>query len=288
METPKPPQPERIRRSPRALLRHVLRRLKVLKYANYLLFVARYLQKWPENRRFLRRHPEFRPPPAWILFDATAHIHYAGYYRSGIESARDVAALIAKYASRETGLRVLEWGCGPARCLQHLRGLLPDATFTGTDYNARSIRWCLQNIPGIGFAVNEPQPPLPFGDASFDVVYAISVFTHLSEDNGRRWMAELKRVLADGGIIVFTTRGANYGEFFTAAERERFRNGGVVVVSNNVGEGQKYFLAHHSAAYTRSVLIPPFEELDHQPGQLNTPQQDRWVIRKPAPGGGRP
>jgi SAM-dependent methyltransferase len=52
-------------------------------------------------------------------------------------------------------------------------------------------------------------PPLPFEDASFDLVYSISVFTHLDEEMQDAWLNELKRVLRPGGILIITVHGLN-------------------------------------------------------------------------------
>ena len=41
---------------------------------------------------------------------------------------------------------------------------------------------------------------LPFGDAAFDVVYSYSVLQHLSKDDVRRVIAEVRRVLRRGGL----------------------------------------------------------------------------------------
>jgi hypothetical protein len=46
--------------------------------------------------------------------------------------------------------------------------------------DAAQIRWARRHRPG-DFAVMRPSPPLVFAPESFDVVYAISIFTHLDE-----------------------------------------------------------------------------------------------------------
>ncbi|HEY1354770.1 MAG TPA: methyltransferase domain-containing protein, partial [Solirubrobacterales bacterium] len=48
---------------------------------------------------------------------------------------------------------------------------------------------------------NEELPPLPFPDGKFDLVYAFSVFTHISV-HWAAWLLELDRVLAPEGRIV--------------------------------------------------------------------------------------
>ena len=51
----------------------------------------------------------------------------------------------------------------------------------------------------------DPLSRLDYPDAHFDVVYAFSVFSHLSESSERFWLPELMRVLKSGGTLVVTS-----------------------------------------------------------------------------------
>lgn len=56
-------------------------------------------------------------------------------------------------------------------------------------------------------------PPTTFEDESFDLVFAYSVFSHLSEPATRAWMAEFHRILKPGGVVAFTTRHETFFDF---------------------------------------------------------------------------
>jgi SAM-dependent methyltransferase len=103
---------------------------------------------------------------------------------------------------------MLEFGCGCGRVLRHLCDLPEKCRISGTDIDREAIEWCRSNLPRFSFGVNNPLPPLPYPAGNFDLVYAISVFTHLDEDYQFAWLAELKRVLRPGGILIATTHGA--------------------------------------------------------------------------------
>ena len=56
------------------------------------------------------------------------------------------------------------------------------------------------------FLRNGEEPPLDLPANSFDLVYAVSVFTHLTE-HWSGWLAEMHRLLRPGGLGVFSFLG---------------------------------------------------------------------------------
>jgi ubiquinone/menaquinone biosynthesis C-methylase UbiE len=81
------------------------------------------------------------------------------------------------------GRRVLDFGCGAGRVLRHFA---PEAEaggeFWGCDPYPPTIEWLKANLsPPFQFYVSEARP-LPHPDGYFDLIYAISVFTHITYD----------------------------------------------------------------------------------------------------------
>lgn len=106
------------------------------------------------------------------------------------------------------GAAVLDLGCGAGRVTRHwIRddGTLGEvARVVGADVDRRSIDWLNEHLgPAITGIVNASRPPLPFDDASFDVVVALSLFTHL-DIWWAEWIAEVHRLLRPGGVAVVT------------------------------------------------------------------------------------
>jgi SAM-dependent methyltransferase len=102
------------------------------------------------------------------------------------------------------GKRVLDFGCGVGRVLRHFAPQTKDAELWGADIHEPSIRWLAENSAGLFGAVKtESFPSLPFPANHFDLIYSISVFTHVDE-NWAEWLAEIRRVLAPGGLFVST------------------------------------------------------------------------------------
>src|SRR5262245_18478855 len=115
----------------------------------------------------------------------------------------DIGCLLRNEGRQFTDFsRVLDFGCGCGRAARWAP-IVP--SLTACDIDAEAIAWCRANLIGKGqFIVNDHWPPLPFDDAAFDFIYCISVFTHLPEDMEQAWLAELRRVLEPGGLLLAT------------------------------------------------------------------------------------
>jgi SAM-dependent methyltransferase len=101
-------------------------------------------------------------------------------------------------APPETFARVLDLGCAEGRMLRFFPRS-DSAELWGVDINAERISWAQQHLPApFRFATTTSAPHLPFEDNSFDLVYGISVFTHIS-DLADAWFLEVLRVLRPGG-----------------------------------------------------------------------------------------
>ncbi len=108
------------------------------------------------------------------------------------------------------GRRVLDFGCGAGRVLRHFAPEADDAEFWGCDIDGRSIEWARRNLcppfdPDHLLQCGD-SPGLPLVDGYFDVIYAISVYTHLT-DNWASWLLEHHRLLADDGLLLATFLG---------------------------------------------------------------------------------
>jgi SAM-dependent methyltransferase len=231
------------------------------------------------NRAFRAAHPDFPVPPLAILWDAQATTDLAEYKRSGEESAALFWELIRTHLDPGVRSRVYEWGCGPARIIRHLPALAAGfaVEFHASDYNAASIAWCRASLPGITFFENGLAPPLPVADGAFDIAFCRSVFTHLSAEMHGRWMAELRRGVRPGGIIILTTHGLAYRPRLTRQERARYDAGDLVVRTLDA-EGRKLFAAFHPPEFVRRELLRGLSIVEHRPGERT---QDIWVTRTP-------
>jgi len=227
-----------------------------------------------KNREFLKDQPGLVLPPDYMMYESFL-LDYQRYYENGRKTADWLLEIIKKHRDLEKA-DILDWGCGPARILRHLPDLVPEAhSFSGTDYNKNTISWCKQSLPGMNFSDNQLMPPLLYQDNSFDLIYGISIFTHLSEEAHLKWLEELTRVLRKDGIIFLTLHGEGFLNKLSEAEKQIFQSG-QLVVRGQVKEGHRTFAAFQPPDYVRK-WTEELTLLEHIPGKN---EQDVWVFRK--------
>lgn len=132
----------------------------------------------------------------------------AAFFWSGRESVRELERTLA-IADRplESFESILDFGCGCGRMLLWLEALGKAHALHGTDVDAAAVAWCQENIPYAQVTVNAADPPLPYADNAFDLIFNHSVFTHIDERRQDRWLAELQRVTRPGGLLVLSVHG---------------------------------------------------------------------------------
>ncbi|HXH97561.1 MAG TPA: class I SAM-dependent methyltransferase, partial [Gaiellaceae bacterium] len=175
---------------------------------------------------------------------------------------------------------VLDFGCGCGRVTRYWAGF--GASVAGSDLDRAAVEWCRGNLPFGRFEVNGLEPPLAFENESFDLVYALSVFTHLPSELQLAWRDELLRVLRPGGYLLVTTHGRSYLPRLEPAERERFERGELVVRWADL-PGTNLCSAYHPERYLRETFANGLELVELVPeGALGNPTQDLVVCRTPA------
>jgi len=137
------------------------------------------------------------------------------YRHGGAQAALELAAGLRRAGGDLAAqAAILDFGCGAGRVLPHVAGLAPGAACTGCDVDRAAIDWAAEHRPGPAWALSSFEPPLPFATESFDLVYSVSVFSHLGRGPQDRWLAELARVLRPGGTALLSVHGPTAFEAF--------------------------------------------------------------------------
>jgi SAM-dependent methyltransferase len=196
------------------------------------------------------------PDPGDILLArAAGSTDRAWFYESGRDSARDLERTLSLAGrSIDSFESILDFGCGCGRVLLWLEEVGRRRELHGCDVDADAIAWAAQHIPYCRFAVNGPDPPLPYGDGAFDLVVNHSVFTHLDEGRQDAWLRELHRVTRPGALLVVSVHGEHaLGEERTEAHTRLEQHGHLFMADTRpaaeLGQPEWYATAYHAPWY---------------------------------------
>ena len=103
----------------------------------------------------------------------------------------------------------LDIGCGPGEWVLEMAERNPGCQVVGLDISQRMItharsRALVQQLPNARFKVANACEPLPFPDASFDLIHARFVTGFISTEYWPRFLQECLRILRPNGIMCNT------------------------------------------------------------------------------------
>jgi SAM-dependent methyltransferase len=219
-------------------------------------------------------------PPARLRAQVgPLHAEAEFFLRSGRRHAELIRELVRSTGTSVPELdAILDWGCGCGRVLRHWIDLPPERVH-GCDIDPRMVAWCTANLP-FDVVRTELAPPLPYADGTFGLVYAFSVFTHLSEELQHAWIRESIRVLRPGGLLLLSTLGEHYASLdrLSESERRRFANGELVVLYER-SAGTSLCSAYHPPTYVHETLARGFDVAAFRPAG-DDGRHDIHLLRK--------
>jgi SAM-dependent methyltransferase len=184
---------------------------------------------------------------------------------------------------------VLDWGCGCGRVARHVSGAADETSFFGCDIDRENVAWCSANLVG-SYHWTTMRPPLPFPDAKFDLVYGVSVFTHLGAELQDAWLEELRRVIRPGGYLCVTVHGRTALDYagmepnaYVSLLGKLDRSGLVEAGANSQLDGatadaHEYLNVFHTKKYIREHWARWFSVEEILPGYIYT--HDLVVLRR--------
>lgn len=213
--------------------------------------------------RLARRVGELDPVDPWGHFDQVGR-QMRERIESGLPPDWDWA-----------GKRCLDFGCGAGRVMRQFAPEAAKAEFWGCDIDSPSVGWIESELspPFRAFLASE-DPGLDQPTDSFDLIWAASVFTHLT-DNWARWLSELNRALKPGGLLMVSVLGGGMWAALEKSEWDGDRTGMCVLRAGapwSIG-GPVVF---HSQWWLREHWGRGFEIVDLDPG--DDPWGHAWVV----------
>lgn len=240
---------------------------------------------WPTNL-----FGEAAIPPAASIQRTSGHSERLLFLQHGYTSYVRLEALLRDLVGAWPAGRTLDWGSGCGRVTRWLINAdLPGVTVFGADIDDENVRWSREHVPGAQFDTIPLHPPTAYPDGHFQVIYGLSVLTHLTEGVQFEWLHELMRILAPGGHALLTFHGAasvclampdqawldRLDEAgFDASIRDDF-------LSEYIDESEYYRATFHTLDYVRERWSDVFEIVDIHEGFI-CHQQDMAVLRRRA------
>ena len=176
---------------------------------------------------------------------------------------------------------VLEFASGHGRFTRHLVKALGAERVVANDVVVDSVEFARKTFGVEGF-VSPSVPEQVQWNQQHDLVFVLSLFTHLPASTWSRWLRRIFDMVAPGGVLVFTTHGAE------AVRKQNVtldENGYFFVASSesNAIDGQEYGTTFTSEAFVRARIaetLPEARLLKVAERQF-WHHQDAIVIEKP-------
>ena len=176
---------------------------------------------------------------------------------------------------------VLEFASGHGRFTRHLVKALGASRVVANDVVVDSVEFSRKTFGVEGF-VSPSVPEQVQWDKKHDLVFVLSLFTHLPASTWSRWLKCIYDMVAPGGVLVFTTHGAEavFKQNVTLDENGYFF---VASSESNAIDGQEYGTTFTSEAFVRARIaetLPEARLLKVAERQF-WHHQDAIVIEKP-------
>lgn len=272
------------RRSLRPFVRLVLPPKLKHKFHTFLLDLLETKRNW----EYLRKNsvPYLPPPPRRLRIRAHGWIGIEDFMTTGRNIAQNLKDTLQPLGRDIYSYEnILDFGCSCARVLLWFKDHPEGCHFYGSDIDGEAIAWDQKNVDFANFVVNDELPPLPFNSELFDLIYAVSVFTHLNEGYQFRWLEELKRVSKKGAILLLSIHGTYAQEMAKLPPQvwSQLEERGFVFVEDKfsrTGLPDFYQIAFHTKEYVMQNWSSYFNVVNYIERGLNN-HQDLLVLQNP-------
>lgn len=157
------------------------------------------------------RFPGFPPEELQAAYVGSANeasLHEAHAFFCHIQHWRRKLGIALNSTSK-----VLDFGTGWGRVIRYFLRDIEPHNLHGVDVDPEILRIAAETGLPCQLSVVPALGPTEFLDATFDIVLAYSVFSHLSEAAAGRWIRELARITKPGRLFIATTEARHFIEF---------------------------------------------------------------------------
>ncbi len=177
----------------------------------------------------LRPDPPQQVPPRRIR--ASVGQPSASRYREeGALVARELQELLESIGQPIDSFQsICDLASGPGKVLGFV-SWDPASSVSAVDVNVDAIDWLRSEMPWVDARAEKPWPPTTIPADTFDLIYSISLFTHLSERAQDAWVSEVSRLLKSDGLGLITVHGTAAFEGFRDGRRPGISEGDVAAL----------------------------------------------------------
>ena len=136
------------------------------------------------------------------------------YFMDGRNSARKLSGLINDICKNDNNhINLLEFASGYGCVTRHFDNELEDVDVTSCDIHEKAVNFIKSNL-GMNAILSNSNPELFKTDVKYDVIFALSFFSHMPKSTWTRWLNALISNTKKNGYIIFTTQGQESKKFF--------------------------------------------------------------------------
>lgn len=246
-----------------------------------LLFRIAFFKNKKRNFLYKNSNSNITFPPDYCLYE-TYQLNYQLYIEDGNLSAKEIIEWTTKYIST-TQINILEWGCGVSRTTRHIHKYINQhSQIFACDINKEMIEWNEKYINNVSFSTISYKPPTNYFNSQFNLIYCISVFTHIDALVQDKWIKEIHRILNTNGIFLFTTHGSKYlNKLLPTEQKELFANG--VYTKSYYKKGHRLMSTYNLSNKFKLIIEKYFDLLEFYDGEKHPEKlggQDLWIVRK--------
>jgi 2-polyprenyl-3-methyl-5-hydroxy-6-metoxy-1,4-benzoquinol methylase len=145
----------------------------------------------------------------WYDFDCNSSLKKEdislSYMQVGRATAHIVRDLLAEHKPSRPDFSILDFASGYGRVSRWMNEAMPSARVFASDIHQDAIDF-MKSI-GIEAFKSSANPEEFSTPQKFDVIFALSFFTHMPKSTWGRWLKRLTECLEPGGLLIFTTHG---------------------------------------------------------------------------------
>lgn len=209
------------------------------------------------------------------------------YFEGGHLDAVKIRQQILNLRHPKDRLKIMDFAAGFGRITRHLAHLMPEHDVMASDIHPNACTF-LQDTLNIRAFVSATDPAeLSIGD-DYDVIFVMSLFSHLPDKSFGRWLGALFERVAPGGFLFFTANGrvtldtfpAFYGEIFPEGARYGFRAESDQHDLDSAEYGSMIISIRYGLDMIDQYAPEAILQSYSSGGWLGT--QDGWILKRPA------